>query len=647
MGVAHGVTGEMVQKSAHQLGQDSELNWSNAGFTGLSFDFNDIELSGFTQPDAILELDLLSWIAEPFLYPAICKLVRLDPPSSGSYSGITVEVFGVSSDAVVIGTDWGELPLPNTGSRHYAGSWGEDKWQTKPPNDGDVGTDSIPESGRSEHLFELGVQAQGYAAVGPTTYPLLFARAGMKLRITFHDAAGTIRMPYPTFVAADGPPTIVRENANQTILYWPEDGPAVRTGTFAYTGQPNVSFGPFQNEGSLAFDLLNCLAFRNMVFQARSPLEGVDNTEGIEDEIWRDFYKRHDGTEATLSGIWQGTKCWLFTANGKLQFESVSGGLEQGRFLWYPWQDRDGEFKPTGPRGIFAHSYFSEPWRSVSAGGQVLHMHDPDTDAQITVLESQGQYYSVTRMNEPWTNDELPNYPMKASGVEFAKVSPWWSYFSVLSLGGRAREPANVHDPWGRFARVDAQAGVGLVYHRSRFGVPVNADGQYPGWDFEVVVDADHEDELQKPCLAVDHRRDTILLDYTKLNGSTLQAYRCHSDDGGRTWSDIIPGMGVIGRTAVNQYGDVCRAGFVPDSGDSGPGTIKTTYQAAGQQAEGPERTARDDQGNAIRVEDDGFDLSYSPDFGGRLLLSATPESEDDTVEWQSFDDGETFVKVQ
>ena len=600
-----------------QVDSDSAGGWSG---TGCTLAHSSVLTVTPTVADCSVVWDALSFVRRPYMYFAVSEKIVL-PSISGTFDRVEVFAENGLGDSVKLGDGPGTFVLPRRGSTKYAGTWGVDHDPRSPQSD--VGTDSNA-SGRSSTVAS---DLRRLVGLG-----LLLGHAAWRVRLQFTGASGPITLAYPQLKAPTTQPRTFVENAQNTIIAW-ADGPAVRTGTFHYVGAVSDAVAPSIAAPGTQSDARDFLAFRRMV------LEGKHPTDGLAAEMLALF-----GGATLEAEVVNACRAWVFVGAGGLRYEVVHSGLESGgSHLFFPYDDRDGELSPTGQLGRHAHSHVVEPRRIVCYGSP-LHLFEPG-GAQATVLDEQFGSYFVTKHSSQVTNDEAADWKLKAGGTEFARARPWFGWFALLALGGKSM-PSNQHGPWGGYGVADVTDD-GVRFRGSKYGEP-------PGGVFDIesiVYDGAPADRLFWPHPDHDPRRHEKYVAFG-VKDEGQEAYNVlesYSDDFGLTWHDAAVTLAgaMIARSASDQWGNRVRMGFVPDSGADSPGTLVRRYQASGSQAMGAPVTVRGKTGGDLRVEAHGFDVSYSPDVTGRLVLTATPEGETDAKDYESWDDGATFWLIE
>lgn len=215
-------------------------------------------------------------------------------------------------------------------------------------------------------------------------------------------------------------------------------------------------------------------------------------------------------------------------------------------------------------------------------------------------------------------------------------VIPWISE-SVGAAG--EKNPYHYHDAQGRLWVVSLSSDNNVRVRRG------TDETWLPNWVVETTATA--TGDCSSPTIYADPQshRATILFN----RGSS--SYYATSDDDGESWS----GPTLITTNAMRPIGDTHRgsghsveAHFVPDSGTTGPGTIKARYRSVGATSWGAWTTVKDNTGSNLRVASDGWgSIRFSESGAETITITIIKEGESDPSEWQcTHEDRLDFIRV-
>jgi hypothetical protein len=210
---------------------------------------------------------------------------------------------------------------------------------------------------------------------------------------------------------------------------------------------------------------------------------------------------------------------------------------------------------------------------------------------------------------------------------------PHWRNWLVR--GKLVQGPANLHTEKGEYVVAEPQDGQPLRIRRAPFSVP----------PFETEVNVGPGDATA-PCLAQDPLTERLFV----LYGDEEATMQQHSDDDAASFrgETSVFQQGQQPRIAVDGRRYVLRAAWVETDPGSGTGEIRGVAQEPGDPEWGEEFAfaGADDPDTELTWEPDGFDLSFAGDEPGRLLLIAKAAGDTEFSNWQSWDDGRTWTRI-
>lgn len=357
----------------------------------------------------------------------------------------------------------------------------------------------------------------------------------------------------------------------------------------------------------------------------RLQAEFVEDEEfTIVDHAWRDPF----GVQTSSSGVWNsaiGPVFWYL--NSYRSHYPLSWCGEKRRVSADGWQ-------PTGDRGQWKYANTLPRHPVIVPGGLQPELVKDSINA--LAFESAPEGWSVGSHSLELTNSESYDWTIRWDNKDWLDVRPWRGFTNVFGLP-EAAPPRGV---WHlttrdrRFLRSWADS-TGAKVRWWEYHLPKGING----------VSVISEAESYYQCRIYD---DNNLRVHALISDEDGTIFRSHSDDSGKTWSDLEEAMaGYFATCSSSPNGDVIEAWFVYDSGTSGPGTIQYQFKGSGATSFDSVVIIADDSG-PLKFEPTSFHMSFGVDGAGRVLLSALIESETEPSEWWSTDvpvGGGTFTR--
>jgi hypothetical protein len=283
--------------------------------------------------------------------------------------------------------------------------------------------------------------------------------------------------------------------------------------------------------------------------------------------------------------------------------------------------DADGAFRLFGPYGV--------KFPRANADRTVPGPEVPDTDPLYPLLVS--HWLAGKRLAEPKDASGLVldrlNYPAVIHRRDVQILCRWPGLLTEIR-GRSAGALANAHHPaWGWYVALDTLLAAGVRLRRSQWSYG-------PPWVLTAQLTADGSDA--QPDAAFDLKDGRLWVLWTR-------------------GSDVLFATSTDAGQSINEEAVMFTNGEMPAVrfSDHGPG-VAVSFRAGalvgkikfpGESEFGAEFTLTDGT-DPLVVAGEGFDLSWSHDAQGSLLLACVVEGEVEVSHWRSFDSGRTFARV-
>ena len=317
----------------------------------------------------------------------------------------------------------------------------------------------------------------------------------------------------------------------------------------------------------------------------------------------------------------------------------------------FPNLTRDGDLNFTTTYGQQSWSHAVGPRYHLNSGTKHIHLTDvaDGSDKNTKVVNfAKGWMLSFYDGPAPDVSDFWYYYD---ETTDIARLTPWHGQYVVGDSGGISGGSL-VSD--GIEILVDTSAKGFLVYRGSDGLYIKRCQGEFPavGWEYQgpVLLDVTGPPEYhyELPSLTKS-KYGTLLLVCMRHNvtSGTFDGVETWSNDEGVTWSTatVVLSNPTWLRIKADPKGGVLRAGFVYDSGTSGPGKIFASYQSAGESSAPAYAAVKDDSNVAISFENIVSDFDYVPSTG-TWWLSAVKYGETSHTDFYSSDEGATWKEA-
>ena len=592
---------------------------------------------GGSSPKRTIEYDLGNWNNPPYMTAHHAHEINIGWEMTNVES-VKVELIGRDGASVVLSDSGatGDIPWPLGGkSTTFAGSWVQDYLQG--PGSDEAGGSSAATMADPESNF---------------AFQYLPSKTARWLRFTFTVVEPTddVFLEYPEFVVAEPgspDPVTVHETAQVADVVRPS-GPGTRFGQLTHWNYRDDFYitTPQVRDPADQASILDVIGYRNTAWRAKAPDDGLDAElatlfDPREFDVRADFARNSDGLYRDTHGF------IMESGDSSPLYVLVSSLREVPPLMMFPGRNRAAPlWEPTGALELATYSLCQGPRKYVSAHAP-LDLRDPSDDTVWTNAASFVTGWKLRTHDRP-TDGSEGLFGVVANGIKKGEGEPYHGFFGTF--GARpAWNLCNHHGPFGGYSR----AGItqdGLLFDWVKFPIPVDDDGVLAVFDHSVVVrEADQIEYLAWPDITHDEKRSELLIAWAETSdGDNWDVLYANSFDYGRTWiqQGVIITGGTMARVVSNQYFRLFMA-FVPDGDPSGPGTIQVRYQSAGSSAPDAAVTLKDENQADIKIEAGGFDPSIANDRAGRVLLTAVEEGDTEASDWQSWDDGRTFLKIQ
>jgi hypothetical protein len=200
------------------------------------------------------------------------------------------------------------------------------------------------------------------------------------------------------------------------------------------------------------------------------------------------------------------------------------------------------------------------------------------------------------------------------------------------------RNPANLHDRWGGFHRVNTEVVEEGPPEETRIRYRRSDAGPRP---FMVSILATPGPADSYPRLFIDNRERVFIIyqEGPDLEANIMEVY---SDSDGEDWSD--PAMAIAGGTrptaaVATSDSSILRAAHVA-------GTVTFTRQHVGDAVPSAPYQALDDTGAVIEIGEDTIGLCEAHETACGWTMSIIVAGETAVSDWRSWDDGETWERI-
>jgi len=627
VGMCRWQTQSITPPSSIELTSGSSALWSVTDALGtLTFNAGNITVNS-TVSELELFLDVNSYTSMPYMYPSICDRIFLNwTLTNVAY----IKVYAVGqggheelykwspSDTTTERNHTYNIPLAY--DNKYGGSWAIDNGAGIAT---DTGTDSDA-SGISSTLMSNPEYAENFQFSGT------YSQKRIKFLIGFTSTSSPITLNYPIFYRCSNNKKQLWESA-QCVSTIFKNGPGVRLGNNVYySGGINVP--PLMSGLSYKGTVIDWLMDR------RALLEGVDPYYGGTINVTTELTQLYDTYEVQSVSAVDGNTIYsiLPTPINSPKWVSSLVNLisEIPPLLGYAHNKRDSNWENISNQfsaGVW--SICQLPRKFINSGKDPSVLTKPDGTVISTVLESFGNWFVST--SEPIIdNTENVDFKIKVSETEFAEVTPWHGYFSVING-----------------SRVFTSYGCDTVHN--------NATGEYYYAyvlnnniyvNRSIYILASSEDEVTQVTFTSNADSPSLLISpdgilYVVYNKGTSVYYRVSTDQG-LTWNTevLLFTEKYRCRTAVQESnGDILFVSFGYVSGTSGPGYLYSIPYNSGDVSFPSPTIIKDQTGSNIVVEEGSFDVSA---VSGQILLYCRLSGDTVNSHFCSKDGGLTFDRI-
>jgi len=587
--------------------------------------------NGSNNGDRTVYFDLGRRDSKPWMYAHGLKLL--------GFYWLSTQVNNVRLD--LVGTDGQETllysgktvpstrTLPLGAQTKHAGSWAQDYGMGQIL---DQGVDQGP-TGMSASLMG----SQEFSG----NFRLGKVRSYDRLKITVSPIAPSqsVLFNYPVHYRASSGWGIYAENGSQQTVVWP-DGGMMRFGqtmwwdasTQTVRQTPLTSPGPGSAYVGYGYkqSVLDGLCDSLEVFEGKDRLDGL---AFLISTLYDSVETGGASGNALYGQADDRTLCWWHPAG----FASPSLFLgncwrEIPPLAVLPLKQRDVNLLSSGDWVLETFDWAIEPKYLISNADKPASLCRPASSTDVTTVVSPGvSGWSIRRHTIPLYNDEK-NWRIMDGGKVRALVRPWWGWVSAFpdAPPGKPSVCLDRHLSYGWRGIVLQKDGT----VKSKF----NELPSMRTWSDWLTVDGEADPESD--CALAFHRGIVEVL-YQTASGVKSRK----STDFGSTWGyeKTMFSGGRQPKIAVSEKGFVVRTAFFPDSGTSGPGTLKVSTEIPLGSPPSPEQTVLVAGSTALQIEDAGYDIAFCEDL---VLLVCTVAGESEVSVWYSTDMLRTVKRV-
>ncbi len=415
---------------------------------GASADYGS---SGITltpsEADVMLEYDLASWSAYPYLHPLAAPRILAAWSTANIDSGALYAVGADGRETLITKEPLSEPVLrPQGRNRKYAGTWAQDYG-----------------AGFVEVLGEDLIAGRGSSAASMADpdrvllLQLVHAYGASKIRYRFKwSGAGDIEVDYPEFHAPEDPALVLPETSQFGPILYP-DAAGFRWGNLTWW---STMLGHINPPEPLALGTphgpptaLDMMSWRRLVYEARA----------YDDDIAGEISALFDENDLASPED-------LFDYS---HFFAAPIG-DHGTAVVVPWLScvppqpcvlgyaLDGDLQPTEDVELRVWSHIVEPKYYVEPDG--MHLQQPGDPRDTWTVDSEKEVdgWAIREHSHAVDGSELAGFFLVKSGRDWASTTPWHGSFGSLSLLPRGVHACRApHGPV--FAAIARDDGVDVV----------------------------------------------------------------------------------------------------------------------------------------------------------------------------------------
>ncbi len=580
-----------------------------------------ITCDNFTGSSVKLDLELSQWEEEPYMLLQLAKKVKVGWGSN--VDSMSVLLVGHDGATTGLGSSETTYEYPQGAQTRYAGSWASDHGAGAITDTGsDVAAGGISST-------TLGDSERGYA------FQLGTGQTYRKLRFVFTptDPEEPVIIDWPEFLFDDTHPLQFWENAKHQTWLW-ADGPAIRWGTWTfYIPDVGYQWPPVPSYLGTANTIIDWLSFRRCVIQG---VEGTGGTPNLTTELTQLFDSYEGQAISVVDKFSHACPLPPKDEDATIRCALVNSFSEVPPMACFPYRERDDSWQPTGDHAQVVWDWAQEKRLLISSDTNPAKLTGDDDNSVGSAMPSPPSGWHIWEFSPELDNTESGWKIVTDAPKHWATVRPWHGWFCLLAEGVTPDGvyPWNLMSAIGQYHRTDVQEG-DVWYRRATFSAP------FGGFEHEGKVT--ESEDCSHPRMAEDGRPVLYLVYIREGVGAVIRA----SSDEGTTFGsemELIPDAHFV-TIANDGIGTLVVLGFIYDSGDSGPGTLRMRLRGPGDLSWSTAVTVQSG-GSDLKLEPDTFHVCYDKQGPGRWVLVGKAEGDDGASEWYSTDECKTFKAV-